>query len=176
MAFNPRQARDRVGKWTSGGGLLRAATKASEESRGELVSWHKPSSKTARSRFADRRARVEEADILHYRSERGYRLTPWERSKVEWSGPTRQQLRAENKPLLQPRQMVLASARGGRSSSARDVKFNPLSGNYVAAPTIREVSSGGRLTTSRRPMSLGSAAAKKRGKLATPVYSGRHRA
>jgi hypothetical protein len=183
--FNPRQPRDRDGKWagaivgrTTSGVLKARLTERSGNIRGR-------SSGSAAQRAQQKRSDVKKVDQLRERALGGERLRPSEKSLVEYQSPKKiaeaRRLRGHS---VKPRKEALEAARDRRDPgrARRAVAVNPFTGKNVAIGGRRSLDYAHdptREEQGNRNITRGSVArAKKppRPKLAAPAYVGRRRA
>jgi hypothetical protein len=175
--YNPRQPRDLRGRWTTVSGVLRAATKLDPEDFAER--------NPLRNTESVRRAKKADIDRLVKSIKEG--TAP--RRFLEYQHP-RNRMRAitetgsPRKPTREAiRSAVSISDRGTPGPRRGEVVFNPLSGRFVATRgRYREVQVGDSVEFAKNAVNRASAVRRKqaiavsRGRLATPTYSGRHRA
>jgi hypothetical protein len=175
VAFNPRQPRDLRGRWTTVSGVLRAATKLDNEE------FHVPKPRLNTS--SARRAQKADLQLLVNSIREG--TAP--RRFLEYQHPRlRMQAIRETGSARKPTREAIREAVSGtrRPQDGRgEVVFNPLSGRFVATRgRYREVQVGDSVEFAKNAVNRASAVRRKqaiavsRGRLATPTYSGRHRA
>jgi hypothetical protein len=120
---------------------------------------------TPGQRARERRGRVRELDQNYRKFYRGD-ITRAEKESISYQSPDlRRKSKLERGTVVRPRDVTLRQARE-RRHAARDVRRNPLSGNYVAVPAP---------IGSRRGIKGGSVIKARKAAIRKPEYVGRRR-